>query len=82
MSVGGHLLPTGHALTSRDVRNCSRAELSWCCGKSPTERVGETRGAIPATPFEPDSLLIEATFLPDHAGKEFDLKGVLRRRLL
>jgi hypothetical protein len=24
-----------------------------------------------------DSLLIEATFLPDHAGKEFDRKGVL-----
>jgi len=24
---------------------------------------------------------IEATFLPDHAGKELDWKGVLRRRL-
>ena len=28
-----------------------------------------------------DSLRIEATFLPDHAGKELDWKGVLRRRL-
>ena len=28
-----------------------------------------------------NSLRIEATFLPDHAGKELDWKGVLRRRL-
>jgi hypothetical protein len=33
-------LPIGHSLTSRDVRNCSKAELSCCCGKFPTERVG------------------------------------------
>src|SRR5262249_35952262 len=38
----GHSLPIGHSLTSRDVRNCSKAELSWCCGKFPTEGVGET----------------------------------------
>jgi hypothetical protein len=28
-----------------------------------------------------DSLCIEATFLPDHAGEELDWKSVLRRRL-
>jgi hypothetical protein len=40
-----HSLPIGHSLTSRDVRNCSKAELSWCCGKFPIERVGETMPA-------------------------------------
>jgi hypothetical protein len=30
MSPLGHSRPMGHALTSRDVRNCSKAELSWC----------------------------------------------------
>ena len=32
--------------------------------------------------FRADSLRIEATFLPDHAGKELDRKAVLCRRLL
>jgi hypothetical protein len=84
-SVVGHSLPTGHALTSRDVRNCSKAELRWCCGKFPTERVGKT---VPAGgrrhelrgPFR--SLRTEATFLPDHAGKKLDWNGVLRCRML
>jgi hypothetical protein len=41
-SAQSHSLAIGHSLTSRDVRNCSKAELTWCCGKFPTERVGET----------------------------------------
>jgi len=73
----GHSLPVGHSLTSRDVRNCSKAELRWCCGKFPTERVGET---VPAggrrhelgdsfRSHLANSLRTEATFLPDHADK-------------
>ena len=89
MNAMGHSLPIGHSLTSRDVRNCSKAELSWCCGKFPTERVGET---VPARGRQHElrdsfrsllanSLRTEATFLPDHAGTELDRKTVLRRRL-
>src|SRR5262249_14455960 len=85
----GHSLPTDHSLTSRDVRNCSKAELRWCCGKFSTERVGET---VPAggrrhelgdsfRSLLANSLRTEATFLPDHAGKALDRKSVLRGRL-
>jgi hypothetical protein len=85
----GHSLPIGHSLTSRDVRNCSKAELRWCCGKFSTERVGET---VPAggrrhelcntcCSLRADSLRIEATFLLDDAGKQLDWKAVLRRQL-
>jgi hypothetical protein len=38
--------------------------------------LGDTCGSLRA-----DSLCIEATFLPDHAGNELDWKGVFRRRL-
>jgi hypothetical protein len=89
MSLMGHSRPTGHSLTSRDVRNCSKAELGWCCGKFPTERVGET---VPAggrrhelgdsfRSLLANSLRTEATFLPDHASEKLHWKGVLRRRL-
>ena len=59
MSARGHSLPTGHSLTSRDVRNCSKAELRWCCGKfrpngsaRPCQlAVAGMNCAMPAAPF-------------------------------
>jgi hypothetical protein len=82
-SVVGHSLPIGHSLTSRDVRNCSKAELRWCCGKFPPEGVGETVPELGDSfrSLLANSLRTEATFLPDHAGKELDRKTVLCRRL-
>jgi hypothetical protein len=53
------------------------------------ERIGEAMPAgsrrhelcDPRGSVRADSPRIEATFLPDHAGKELDWKGVLRRRM-
>jgi hypothetical protein len=76
MSPQGHSLPIGHALTSHDVRNCSKAELSWSRRKFPTERIDkaaptrrrhELRDA--GGSLRADSPRIEATFLPDHPAK-------------
>ncbi len=45
------------------------------------EQVRDLSGEAGCGSLRADSLRIEATFLPDHAGKELDWKGVLRRRL-
>ena len=54
--------------------------LEWVSQAVPTggrrHELRDTCGSLRA-----DSLRIEATFLPDHAGKKLDWEGVLRRRL-